>query len=237
MLRSPSDACAPPIESPGDTLIIENLPSAPSLLRKALENGMPSSLWRRRARLVLSAAVFSGPCLFAGAQSQRAENAVVVLDHGWQFRQVSATPQDTESGWMPATVPGDVHLDLLANKNIQDPFFRDNESKLQWIENASWEYRDTFDVPAGTVRGRMSIWSSTALTGSAGLSERHRDPGCRRYVPDLADAGEERTCTRGKNLLRVVFPSPISAPSGWRRPIPGSRRPGRSQDLHPQSRL
>ncbi len=33
----------------------------------------------------------------------------------------------TGTGWLPATVPGDVHLDLLANKKIDDPFYRDNE--------------------------------------------------------------------------------------------------------------
>ena len=82
----------------------------------------------------------------ARAQSARAQNAALTLDRGWQFRQISSTPQDADAGWLPATVPGDVHLDLLANKKIEDPFYRDNESRLQWIENASWEYRDAFDV-------------------------------------------------------------------------------------------
>ena len=58
----------------------------------------------------------------------------------------SQPPQDAENGWLPATVPGDVHLDLLANKKIPDPFYRDNEAKLQWIENESWEYRLKFDA-------------------------------------------------------------------------------------------
>src|ERR1035438_6876183 len=79
------------------------------------------------------------------AQGRLAQNAVLALDHGWEFRQVTAGAQEAESGWLPATVPGDVHLDLLANKKIPDPFFRDNESKLQWIENESWEYRLNFD--------------------------------------------------------------------------------------------
>jgi beta-mannosidase len=43
----------------------------------------------------------------------------------------TATPAE----WRPATVPGDVHLDLLANKLIPDPFYRDNEAKLQWIQD------------------------------------------------------------------------------------------------------
>ncbi len=82
--------------------------------------------------------------LIAKTQARPAQNAVLALDHGWQFRQVTSAPQEPEAGWLPATVPGDVHLDLLANKKIDDPFYRDNEAKLQWIENASWEYRDQF---------------------------------------------------------------------------------------------
>src|ERR1700760_3010945 len=76
-------------------------------------------------------------------------NAALVLDKGWQFRQTPAAGGGASDGeWLPATVPGDVHLDLLANKRIPDPFFRDNEAKLQWIEDASWEYQLNFEVPA-----------------------------------------------------------------------------------------
>jgi beta-mannosidase len=70
----------------------------------------------------------------ANAQASIPQNATLALDKGWEFRQVQAG-QTAEGGWLPAKVPGDVHLDLLANKKIDDPFFRDNESKLQWIEN------------------------------------------------------------------------------------------------------
>ncbi len=95
------------------------------------------------------AAVLLVPC--ANAETPACQNATLVLDHGWQFRQVAAA-QDAEAGWLPATVPGDVHLDLLANKKIPDPFYRDNESKLQWIQDASWEYRVDFDVTPATAR-------------------------------------------------------------------------------------
>jgi len=62
------------------------------------------------------------------------------LDNNWQFSQ--AGKQD----WYPATVPGCVHTDLLDNKLIEDPFFRDNEKKVQWIENEDWEYKCEFEI-------------------------------------------------------------------------------------------
>jgi len=62
------------------------------------------------------------------------------LTSDWQFRQSG------KNEWYPATVPGCVHLDLLNNHLIEDPFYRDNETKVQWIENEDWEYRLVFDV-------------------------------------------------------------------------------------------
>jgi beta-mannosidase len=71
------------------------------------------------------------------AQAQQS----VSLDKGWEFRKVGSDK------WYKAEVPGTIHTDLLANKLIPDPFYRDNESKVQWVENEIWEYRTTFDIP------------------------------------------------------------------------------------------
>ena len=84
---------------------------------------------------------------FLGSEAMTAQaktNAVMTLDKGWSFHQIGKA----DAEWLPATVPGDVHLDLLANKKIGDPFYRDNESKLQWIEKEGWEYKLNFDVAA-----------------------------------------------------------------------------------------
>jgi beta-mannosidase len=147
----------------------------------------------------------------ARSQAKPALNAVQVLDHGWQFRQITAGAQDAESGWLPATVPGDVHLDLLANKKIPDPFFGANESKLQWIENESWEYRLNFAVtPDMLARSNVDLVFD-------GL-----DAAAQVYVngAQVLDANNMFRVWRvpakshlhaGRNLLRVVFPSPIKA--------------------------
>ena len=49
---------------------------------------------------------------------------------------------------LPAVVPGCVHTDLLAAGRIEDPFFRDNETSLQWIGETDWVYSRSFDVDA-----------------------------------------------------------------------------------------
>ena len=65
------------------------------------------------------------------------------LDSGWEFRQSSNGSMAIAPVWRPAQVPGLVHEDLLRNDLIPDPYYRDNEAKVQWIEDADWEYRTT----------------------------------------------------------------------------------------------
>ena len=87
------------------------------------------------------------------AQTAHAPSKVKIpLHSGWKFRE--AGKQD----WHPATVPGFVHTDLLANRLIEDPFFRDNEARQQWIGKTEWEYETAFDVPAAHVaRARAEL--------------------------------------------------------------------------------
>lgn len=60
----------------------------------------------------------------------------------WQFRQASADE------WLPATVPGGVHTDLLALGKIPDPFVGDNEKNVAWVAEQDWEYRHHFAADA-----------------------------------------------------------------------------------------
>ena len=68
-----------------------------------------------------------------------------ILGENWFFRQISSENSQVDN-WYPAEVPGFIHLDLLANKLIPDPYYRDNEAKVQWIENYDWEYQTKFNV-------------------------------------------------------------------------------------------
>jgi beta-mannosidase len=145
-----------------------------------------------------------------GAQGSYPQNAVQALDKGWEFRQVQAG-QAEEEGWLPAKVPGDVHLDLLANKKIDDPFFRDNESKLQWIEKASWEYRSTFDVPASLLARKNVDIVFDGLDAACDVSLNGVEVLKASNSFRVWRVSAKANLHAGKNILRIVFPSPITA--------------------------
>jgi len=161
------------------------------------------------AKGILSIAIAVPGALFMSVPVV-AQNTAVTLDHGWRFRQV-APAQDADAGWLPATVPGDVHLDLLANKKIPDPFSRDNEAKLQWVENESWEYRTTFNVTQAMLSHSNVDLVFDGLDAAAVvyLNDNQILAAYNAFrVWRIPAKGHLRA---GPNTLRILFPSPIKA--------------------------
>ena len=99
------------------------------------------------------------------ASESGAARVSLPLHAGWEFRQVVAPPAAAE--WRTAEVPGCVHLDLLRHKLIPEPFYRDNEAKLQWIENADWEYRTTTQAGPDLLARRSSMPSGRQRRGQS----------------------------------------------------------------------
>ena len=60
---------------------------------------------------LLVIAALASTVLSAGAEVSSRE-----INDGWRFRQWRS------ENWYPATVPGTVHTDLIANEIIDDPF-------------------------------------------------------------------------------------------------------------------
>jgi beta-mannosidase len=108
----------------------------------------------RILRLVVYALIVGGLSQVLSLFVWAAPFQSIVLNQGWEFRQSTNLEGTADSQWLPAKVPGEVPLDLLRNKLIHDPYYRDNETKLQWIENADWEYRTTVPVSAELLNRR-----------------------------------------------------------------------------------
>ena len=139
-----------------------------------------------------------------------AANRSVTLDGEWQFSQATDTSGKAISPkWLPAEEPGDVHLDLLRNKAIPRPFYRDNETKLQWIENADWKYRTTTIIGPDLLNHEnidlvfdgLDTCARVSVNGHLVLTS---DNMFRNYRVSVKSYMKP-----GVNQIEVYFPSPI----------------------------
>src|SRR5918911_3602396 len=138
------------------------------------------------------------------AAARAAPKAKIFLHTGWKFREAG------KGEWRAATVPGCVHTDLLANGLIEDPFYRDNEPKLQWIGKTDWEYQTVFDAPASLLRREhvelvfegLDTYATVTLNGAPLLEA---DNMFRTWRVDC-----KRLLRPGANTLHVTFRSPIN---------------------------
>ena len=108
---------------------------------------------------------------------------------------------------IPATVPGDIHADLLKAGKIPDPFYRDNERALQWIGEADWTYSRSFTVSAKLLATKQIVLRCDGLDTFAEVSINGHpvaktDNMFRTYEWDV-----RHLLKPGKNTIRVAFSS------------------------------
>lgn len=78
--------------------------------------------------------------LLIGCQSKSELPIEIEINSNWKF-----TSKGTDN-WQKATVPGNVFTDLLALKQIPDPFIKTNEEKVQWVSDSIWVYSTNFSL-------------------------------------------------------------------------------------------
>jgi len=127
----------------------------------------------------------------------------LTLSGAWQFCQAG-----TEN-WLPATVPGSVHSDLLALGKIPDPFVADNELKVMWVAETDWEYRHAFTVDKPLLAEPNVSLVCDGLDTLAdvyinGTYLGHADNMFRQWEWDVKDL-----LRAGENEIRIFFGSPV----------------------------
>ncbi|MFV0378318.1 MAG: beta-mannosidase [Mangrovibacterium sp.] len=143
-------------------------------------------------------------CIISACTDQQTE---LVKNHDlkgdWQFAEAGT------NDWLPATVPGCVHTDLLANGKIEDPYYRLNEHDLQWIDKKDWSYKTNILVDAPLLEfdriilefNGLDTYADVSLNGQPLLSS---DNMFREYIVDV-----KSFLKIGDNELLVTFRSPI----------------------------
>jgi len=125
------------------------------------------------------------------------------LHDSWTFKQAD------DSTWLPATVPGCIHTDLMDNGLIEDPYYRLNERKVQWVDKKDWVYQSTFEISSEEFQRQhhelrfegLDTYASVYVNDSLVLQSNNMH---RTYTVDVKDHLIE-----GSNTLRILLESPI----------------------------
>jgi len=80
-------------------------------------------------------------------KKRRNNKNVFYLNGEWKLTYTEYGFEMPEYFKYKATVPGDVHLDLLKYNEIPDPFVGDNYKKCYWMEDKDWWYYKEFTLP------------------------------------------------------------------------------------------
>ena len=132
----------------------------------------------------------------------------------WTFRAIDAydkLPQAARRSlrWMPATVPGTVHTDLMKQKLIPDPYVGTAERDVQWVETQQWQYRRVFTVPAALLKERAIDLVAEGLDTYAEIRCNGKKAGVTENMFVDHRLPLKRLLKAGRNILEITFDSPV----------------------------
>ncbi|MFM7321034.1 MAG: glycosyl hydrolase 2 galactose-binding domain-containing protein [Armatimonadota bacterium] len=142
------------------------------------------------------------------------------IDSGWEVAQRIPAERDLFEGpggeetWIPARVPGAIHLDLVRAGVIQDPFHRLGEWGCRWVDEADWTWRTTFTLTneqlAERGRGRhFLVFHGIDTVGRVLLNGKRIAETNNFFVPVKVDVTE--VVHVGANEIRVEIDSALLA--------------------------
>lgn len=123
------------------------------------------------------------------------------LHANWVFTRSGS---EGSFGTLPAMVPGHVHLDLMRNGVIGDPFYRMQELGARWVDDTAWTFETRFQ------------WTPDPELPKVVLRFEGLDTVCRVFLNDVAvgehdnmflahEADVTDVLASGENQLRVDF--------------------------------
>ncbi|KAH9077149.1 beta-mannosidase [Lactarius deliciosus] len=135
-------------------------------------------------------------------------NTARLLHTGWTFTQIGGGQGTEENEWLETSAfPTSVHVELLHLKKIPDPFVSLHEWDVQWIGEADWAFKTTFEVGErelsapniDLVFDGLDTFSFVSLNGHKILETEDQFVSYR--------AGAKNYLIAGANELVITFPS------------------------------
>lgn len=129
---------------------------------------------------------------------------IIDLAGEWKVKQAGGKKS------IAAEVPGCVHMDLLRAGRIEDPYYRDNESRLQWIGETDWVYTRKFTIDPEILNCERVILRCEGLDTLAtvrinGKKIAKTDNMFRTWEFDI-----KKVLKKGPNTIEVKFDSTLS---------------------------
>jgi beta-mannosidase len=122
--------------------------------------------------------------------------------------------------WVPAAVPGDVHLDYERAGLIADPFFGTNHDHIRWMEEWDWWYRTEVTPPVPGPGQRLHLrFEGLDVFATIYLNGREVGRHQNMFTPLRLDVTDQ--VQPGVNLLEVCLGPPVNPPG--RLPSPEVR--------------
>ncbi|KAH8649494.1 putative beta-mannosidase B [Tricladium varicosporioides] len=136
------------------------------------------------------------------------KHTIIPIDKNWTFRQADKE----DSKFQPvAQFPTNIHLDLIANNIIADPFIGKNENDVQWIGEVDWIYQTRFPSPDLSVEERRSATVVLAFDGldtfaTVELNGKVILKTDSMFIPERVDVTTDLK-KEGENELKITFES------------------------------
>ncbi|NWF70020.1 MAG: glycoside hydrolase family 2 protein [Chloroflexi bacterium] len=117
--------------------------------------------------------------------------------------------QSASSVPVPAQVPGCVHLDLLANGQLEDPFFRDNELKQMWVGETDWRYERRFVLTPELLAYERVLLRCYGLDTIADIDINGRAVGHADNMHRTWEFDAKPFLQAGENTIGIAFAAPL----------------------------
>ena len=127
----------------------------------------------------------------------------ISLNGAWRMR-----PADSAE-WMPATVPGSVYSDMLANGRMEDPYWRDNENKAFDLMENDYIYARSFDVTEQQLSGDALILNCLGLDTLATICINGQEVAYCDNMHRIWEVDIKPYVHVGENDIEIRFASPL----------------------------
>ncbi|MFK7757754.1 MAG: glycoside hydrolase family 2 protein [Flavobacteriales bacterium] len=109
-----------------------------------------------------------------------------------------------------ATVPGNIHSDLLDEESIDHPYEGMNELELQWIQDSTWVYETNFQVTEAELSYAQVFLEFEGLDTYATIYLNEKKLGASDNMFLAWQKEVKPLLISGTNTLKVIFESPYS---------------------------